>query len=42
MDEHRIPEAVLEMKMNGKRPMGRQQTQWTDKVKTDRERRGQS
>jgi hypothetical protein len=42
MVEHRIARRVLEMKMSGKKPKGRPQTQRLDKVKKYVERRGQS
>jgi hypothetical protein len=40
MDEHRIPQRLLEMKVSGRRPHGRPLTQWTDQVKRGVERKG--
>jgi hypothetical protein len=39
MNEHRIPNRVLEIKTNGKRPKGRPGIWWFDKAKRDTNRR---
>jgi hypothetical protein len=41
MDEHRITETFLEIKISGRRSRDRPCTRWVDQVKKDVQRRGQ-
>jgi hypothetical protein len=40
MTDDRIPKKMLETKLRGRRPRGRQRTRWMDQVKRDMEKGG--